>query len=463
MTPAAEFLASLDVDRTLLRYDLAGSIAHAEMLGHTGIVPAPEVRRLIAGLRTIGREAQGGQFPWRPELEDVHTNVEVRLTELIGPIAGMLHTGRSRNDQIALDERLFLRAVVHEVVTEILALERALLAHAETEAGTPMPGYTHLQRAQTVSVGHHLLAHVMRLDRDVDRLLTSAHRANVSPLGAGALAGSTLPLDPSRVARRLGFDRAFDNSLDAVSDRDSFAELLFDLALLGVHLSGLGEEIVLFASAEFGFLERSPALGSGSSLMPQKRNPDVAELARAKAGRTLGDLVTLLTVLKGLPLAYDRDLQEDKAPVLDAVRTSTQLLHALTVLWTAARFDRARLASAAADGELFATDLAEALVLHGVPFREAHEATARFFRDPGRSADATALRTAYPAAAEAIAAALDPSGALSRRISPGGPGPASVAGQIATARARLTARADSLSSLGRQVGLVEELLNEEPT
>jgi argininosuccinate lyase len=451
-TPAAEFLASLEVDRALLPFDLAGSIAHAEMLGRTGIVSPADATTLVRGLRSIHREAQAGRFPWRPELEDVHTNVEVRLTELVGPVGGALHTGRSRNDQIALDERLYLRAAIHDVVEAILALQATLVARAETEAGVPMPGYTHLQRAQPVSVGHHLLAHVERLDRDVDRLLATAHRANVSPLGAGALAGSTLPLDPAGVAQRLGFDRAFGNSLDAVSDRDPLAELLFDLALLGVHLSGLGEEIVLFATPEFGFLERGPALGSGSSLMPQKRNPDVAELARAKAGRTIGDLVALLTVLKGLPLAYDRDLQEDKAPVLDAVRTATQVVHALTRLWQSAAFDHARLAVAAADPELYATDLAEHLVRRGVPFREAHEQTARHFRASTDPSSATGD----------AAPAIDPNGALARRVSPGGPGPASVAGQLALARARLASRRESLSSLGRQVELVEELLNEEP-
>ena len=457
-TPAAEFLASLDVDRTLLEFDLAGSIAHAEMLGRAGIVAPEDAAALVKGLRAIHREARSGRFPWRADLEDVHTNVEVRLTELVGPAGGRLHTGRSRNDQIALDERLYLRAAVHRLTSRILDLEAVLIERAEAEAGTPMPGYTHLQRAQPVSVGHHLLAHVSRLDRDVDRLLATAQRANVSPLGAGALAGSTLPLDPAGVARRLGFDRAFENSLDAVSDRDPFAELLFDLALLGVHLSGFAEEIVLFATAEFGFLHRGPVLGSGSSLMPQKRNPDVAELVRAKSGRTIGDLVALLTVLKGLPLAYDRDLQEDKAPVLDAVRTATGVLAALTALWTAVEFDRDRLARAAADPELYATDLAEQLVRGGVPFRAAHERTAgQFPRDGGSTAPAAAPTD------RASAPPTDPSEALARRVSPGGPGPASVTAQLARARAQLAARRISLSSLGRQVELVEELLNEEPT
>ncbi len=461
-TPASGFLASLEVDRTLLPYDLAGSVAHAEMLGRVGILPPNDAAALVRGLRAIHREAQAGRFPLRPELEDVHTNVEVRLTELIGPTGGALHTGRSRNDQIALDERLYLRAAVREIVAGVLGLESTLLDRAAAEAATPMPGYTHLQRAQPVSVGHHLLAHVARLDRDVDRLLATAQRANVSPLGAGALAGSTLPLDPAWVAQRLGFERAFDNSLDAVSDRDPLAELLFDLALLGVHLSGLGEEVVLFATPEFGFLQRGPELGSGSSLMPQKRNPDVAELARAKAGRTIGDLVALLTVLKGLPLAYDRDLQEDKAPVLESVRTTTQLLQALTAMWTAARFDRERLARAAADPELYATDLAEHLVRRGVPFREAHEATARYFRSASGTENVAALRAALPQAGDDVAHVIDPAGALARRSSPGGPGPASVAAQLTRARAQLAARRTSLSSLDRQVGLIEELLTEEP-
>ncbi len=461
LTPTAEFLNSLEADRPLVRYDLAGSIAHAEMLGHTKLITEAEENALVDGLRQIGKEVHHGSFPWRSELEDVHTNVEVRLRELAGPVAGKLHTGRSRNDQVAVDERLYLREAVHSVVSRLLRLEETLLTRASEESGTPIPGYTHLQRAQLVTVGHWLLAHFWRFDRDIDRLLATERRANASPLGAGALAGSTLPIDPAWVAERLGFDRPFDNSLDAVSDRDPLAELLFDLALMGVHASGLGEEVVLFASKEFGFLERSSVLGSGSSLMPQKRNPDAAELIRGKAGRTLGDLVALLTVLKGLPLAYDRDLQEDKAPVLDAVRAATSVLDTLSEIVRKSRFDHARLESAARDPELGATDLAEALVRHGVPFREAHEAVGAYYRANPDPSDVASLKAAFPAVGAEASLLFNPAEAIGRRITSGGPAPSAVAQQSARARACLEAHAASLSSLGRKVGLIEELLNEE--
>ncbi|HTT14767.1 MAG TPA: argininosuccinate lyase [Thermoplasmata archaeon] len=462
-TPTAPFLNSLAVDRSLVRYDLAGSVAHAQMLARVGLLSAEESARLVAGLRTIAVESAADRFPWRSELEDVHTNVEVRLRELVGPVAGKLHTGRSRNDQVALDERLYLRAVVLDLASRIARLQEALVRRAVDDGATPMPGYTHLQRAQVVTVGHLLLAHFWRFDRDVERLLATEGRANVSPLGAGALAGSTLPLDSRGVAERLGFDRAFDNSLDAVSDRDPFAELLFDLALFGVHASALGEEIVLFASKEFGFVERTAALGSGSSLMPQKRNPDAAELVRGKSGRAIGDLVALLTVLKGLPLAYDRDLQEDKAPVLDAVATAGSVADALAELVVHLRFHADRLREAARDPELLATDLAETLVRHGTPFREAHEAVGAHYRSVPDPSDLTALGAAFPGAAADLATARDPDVGVARRSADGGPAPAAVARQVARAQRRLAAHAASLSSLHRKVELVEELLKEERT
>jgi argininosuccinate lyase len=462
-SPQAGFLSSLVVDRGLARYDLAGSIAHVEMLGHVGLLSESEVGTLCGGLRAIGREIADGSFPWQEDLEDVHTNIEARLTALVGPVGGKLHTGRSRNDQVALDERLYLRAAVDRVAAGLIRLEELLLGKATEEAAVPMPGYTHLQRAQPVTVGHHLLAHFWRFDRDLDRLLATAARANVSPLGAGALAGSTLPIDPSFVAERLGFDEVFENSMDAVNDRDPFAELVFDLALLAVHASGLGEEIVLFASKEFGFVVRSPALGAGSSLMPQKRNPDVAELVRGKAGRVVGDLLALLTTLKGLPLTYDRDLQEDKAPVLDAVATVSGVLDALAGVVQGLVFDPGRLQSASEDPELFATDLAERLVAGGVPFRTAHESVHRLYASTAGPVDAAAVRANLPALDGDLSGLFDPAAALGRRSSPGGPAPRSVARQIAAARARLATRADSLSSLDRSVGLIEELLAEERT
>jgi len=459
-TPFSGYLGSLGVDRALAPYDLAGSIAHAEMLGQVGLLSAAETSSLVRGLRQVAREVREGSFPWRPDLEDVHTNVEVRLTEIVGPVGGKLHTARSRNDQVALDERLFLRAAIHQVGTALLQLEEALLCRAAGELETPMPGYTHLQRAQPITVGHLLLAHFWRFDRDLDRLLATSHRANVSPLGAGALAGSTLPIDPARVASRLGFDGSFQNSVDAVSDRDPFVELLFDLALLGVHASGLGEEVVLFATKEFGFLDRTSALGAGSSLMPQKRNPDAAELVRGQAGRVVGDLVSLLVTLKGLPLAYDRDLQEDKPPVWDAIATAGSGLQALRSVVDGLVFDRIRLAEASSDPELLATDVAEHLVARGVPFREAHEAVSAHFLSMGGHLDLARLGE-IPGVDPSFSTSLDASSVLARRSTPGGPGRSAIRHQLTAARSALAARRDSLSSLGRKVGLVEDLLNEE--
>ena len=436
-SPVAPFLSSLQVDRPLARFDLAGSIAHAEMLGRVGLLDPQEVTTLRRGLRAVAREVDAGRFPWRDDLEDVHTNVEVRLTELVGPVGGKLHTARSRNDQVALDERLYLRSAVAALGARLVKVEEALVTRAAASVSVAMPGYTHLQRAQPVSLAHYLLAHFWRFDRDLDRLFATVERANVSPLGAGALAGSTLPIDPAYVAERLGFDRPFDNSIDAVSDRDPLAELLFDLALLAVHASGLAEEIVIFASKEFGFLERTAALGSGSSLMPQKRNPDAAELVRAKAAGAIGDLVALLTMLKGLPLAYDRDLQEDKAPGLHAVGTLTSVTETIHDLVLALSFSSERLASASRDPELLATDVAERQVLNGRPFREAHEAVSAAY---GADGDGGPTGTS-PAERE------EPPAPLARRRSPGGPAPQEVSRLLEHARARLRARVDSLSSL----------------
>jgi argininosuccinate lyase len=460
-TPAAGFLNSLAVDGSLVRYDLAGSIAHVEMLAQVGLLSGPESQLLVRGLRTVAREVADGSFRWRADLEDVHTNIEVRLTEIVGPVGGKVHTARSRNDQVALDERLYLRAVLHEVATRLLRLEEALLARAEAERTTPMPGYTHLQRAQPVTVAHWLLAHFWQFERDMDRLFTTARRSDVSPLGAGALAGSTLPIEPALVAARLGFERSFENSIDAVSDRDSIAELLFDLALIAVHASGLGEEVVVFATKEFGFLTRTSSLGSGSSLMPQKRNPDVAELVRGKTGRTIGDLVALLTTLKGLPLAYDRDLQEDKAPVLDSVATVLSVLDSLTELVVGLQLEHARLTEVARDPELYATDVAERLVARGVPFREAHTAVGRSYHPTGGALSGEAEDSSRSAGPESGESRSEPLAAIALRSSPGGPAPSAVDLQREQAHARLTAHRASLSSLGRKVEQIEELLNEE--
>jgi argininosuccinate lyase len=447
---AAPYLASLAVDRALARFDVAGSIVHAEMLGRVGIVPPPEATRLVAGLREIHADMESGRFAWREELEDVHTNVEVALTERVGAIGGKLHSARSRNDQIALDERLWLRRAVRTIGVAVADLRAALLERASQQVEAPMPGYTHMQRAQLVSIAHHLLAHQWRLARDFDRLIDCARRADVSPLGAGALAGTSLPIDPTWVANRLGFSQAFQNSLDAVSDRDYFAEYLFALTLLAIHLSSLGEEITLWATQEFGFLLPTPELGSGSSLMPQKRNPDVAELGRAKAARVLGDLVGLIAVLKGLPLAYNRDLQEDKAPVFDATVLVRETLEAFAHLVPALQFDAVRLGRAARDPRLFATDLAEQRTREGVPFRQAHEEVAQRYTTRGGSAEDPSV---HPDA-------VDPLRGLRTRSSPGGPSPPAVQNQLERARESLDRALQSLSELHAKDERIEEILRE---
>lgn len=462
-TPAWRFLASLPVDRRLYRHDIAGSIAHVEMLGAVGIVGSDEVASLVDGLRAISAEVEAGQFPWRDDLEDVHTNIEVRLTERLGPVGAKVHTGRSRNDQIALDERLYLRGAIAEAQRGILQLQLALVEAAERHVDTPMAGYTHLQRAQPVSLGHHLLAHFWRLSRDYDRLTDCFHRANVSPLGAGALAGSTLPIDPALVARRLQFDAMFDNSLDAVSDRDYFAEFAFNLSLLAVHLSSFGEELVQWSSTEFGFVEPTDALGSGSSAMPQKQNPDVAELARAKAARILGSLVALLAMLKGLPLAYNRDLQEDKAPMFSAVDEVLQVLEALGGVVPALRFDTGRMAEAARDPRILSADLAEYLVARGVPFREAHDTVASYLAKSGGAIEVASLREFSAGFGADVAGILDPRAALARRGTRGGPSALAVQAQLARARDVLGMEHYSLSKHTEIAEVIDAILKEEPT
>jgi len=460
-SPAWRFLSSLPVDRKLARYDVAGSIAHVQMLAAVGILTIDEAGALTKGLRTIHAAIVAGGFPWREDLEDVHTNIEVSLTERLGSLGAKVHTARSRNDQIALDERLYLREAITAVRQEILRLQLTLLDQAEAHAQVPMPGYTHLQRAQPVSVGHHLLAHFWPLVRDDQRLSDGFARANVSPLGAAALAGSTLPIDPAIPARILGFAGTFENSIDAVTDRDYFAEFLFDLSLLAVHLSSVGEEIVLWASQEFAFLRPAAALGSGSSLMPQKRNPDVAELVRGKSGRVIGDLVSLLTTLKGLPQGYNRDLQEDKPPVFDAVDHVLATLNALTTAISALEFDEARLLAAASDPRLLATDLAEHLVARGVPFREAHETVARYLA-LDRPLEANALRGFDPRFGNDVQKVLDVRASLAARKTPGGPSPEAVRIQLARAHDAVGLQRYSISKQTECIELVDALLKEEP-
>ncbi|MFC6084778.1 argininosuccinate lyase [Sphaerisporangium aureirubrum] len=365
---------SVQFDWRLAPYDLLASRAHARVLHQAGLLTAEELDRMIGALDDLDRACASGTF--RPTVadEDVHTALERGLLERLGVLGGKLRAGRSRNDQVATDLRLYLRDHVRLIVSRLVELETALMAQAEEHAATAAPGMTHLQHAQPVSFGHQLLAHVHALARDADRLRDWDRRAAVSPLGAGALAGSSLPLDPQAVAEELGFTSAAQNSMDAVADRDFAAEFLFCAAMIGVHLSRLGEEVVLWASQEFRWIEMDDAYSTGSSIMPQKKNPDVAELARGKAGRLIGDLVSLLTTLKGLPLTYNRDLQEDKEPVFDAVDTLLLVLPAVSGLIATMRVNTARLESSAPDGFALATDLAELLVRRGVPFRDAHEA-----------------------------------------------------------------------------------------
>jgi argininosuccinate lyase len=376
--PAVErFSASIHFDRALARYDVRGSIAHARMLGRVGLLTADDVAALVSGLREIAREIETGEFPFDAAAEDIHMNIEARLRARVGPVAGRLHTGRSRNDQVATDLALFLRDACRAARRGIGELRRALLARADEHRDTVLPGYTHLQRAQPVRLAHHWLAFIEMLGRDAQRFADADARMRRSPLGAGALAGSTLPLDRDDTARALGFDGPTANSLDSVASRDAALEFLSSAAICMVNLSRLSEELVLWSTSEFGFVELADTHATGSSLMPQKKNPDVPELVRGKTGRVVGSLVTLLTVMKGLPLSYNRDMQEDKEPVFDAFRTLRDCLEVLTGAIATLRVDTERMAAAAADPLLLATDLAEALVRERVPFREAHEAVGR--------------------------------------------------------------------------------------
>jgi len=434
------FTASLELDKRIALHDVRGSIAHARMLGRQGILPAKDAGALVAGLEAIADELRAGSFPWPADAEDVHSAIEQVLTARLGTTAGQLHTARSRNDQVALDLRLFTLDALDAIDGALRELGQALLARAEQELETVMPGYTHLQRAQPVSLAHHLLAHVEAFRRDRSRVAEARHRASVSPLGAAALAGSPYPVDPASVAAELGLDGAFRNSIDAVSDRDFVAELAFVAALAAVHASRLGEELVLWTSAEFGFVELSDEHATGSSIMPQKKNPDVAELVRGRAGRIIGDLVAVLTTLKGLPLAYDGDLQEQRVPLYDAA-TVAPALDALALVIRGLRFDRDAMRQATERGMLAATDLADHLVAHGVPFREAHEIVGQIVRHRlGAGTDLAGLTVAdlrrYDKrfgddAADGATVARS----LAARRSPGGTSPERVREALAEAKA----------------------------
>jgi argininosuccinate lyase len=441
--PSEELLAytvSLPFDQRLAGDDVAGSRAHVRGLVRAGVLTEAEQGEVQTALDSVERELADGSFAFVPSDEDIHTAVERRVTELAGPAGAKLHTGRSRNDQIATDLRLYTKRALVDVADRVLALQAVLLERAEQARDAYLPGYTHLQRAQPVALSHHLLAHSWALARDVDRLLDARRRADVSPLGAGALAGSSIPLDPDGVAADLGFAARFENSLDAVSDRDFVAEALFALTLIGIHLSRMGEEVVLWTSDELGFAHLDDAYATGSSMLPQKKNPDIAELARGKAGRLIGNLTGLLATLKGLPLSYNRDLQEDKEPLFDAVDQTCLALSALAGLYATMTFDTQAMAAAADSPYAAATDLAEQLVVRGTPFRDAHAVVGALVRESLAAgvplADLVAASDSFePTDVDLLA----PGVAVTRRTTPGGASPASVAVQLDRHRAHLQA------------------------
>jgi len=427
-------------DRHLWRQDLAGSAAHARELHRIGVLDADELERMLAALERCGALFAGEGFPFLPTDEDVHGAIERWLVDDLGPLGGKLRAGRSRNDQIASDLRLWCRDACDGLVAAIGGLQAAFVDQAEAHLGWLAPGYTHLQRGQPVLLSHHLLAYVWMLDRDAGRFRDARVRLNESTLASGAMAGQTLGLDPQAYADDLGFAAVAPNSMDAVASRDFALEVLSACAILAVTLSRLGEEIVLWATAEFGFAKVGDAFSTGSSIMPQKRNPDVAELVRGKAGRVIGDLVALLTTMKALPLTYDRDLQEDKEPVFDAVHTLELVLPAITGTVASLAFDRDRLAAASVGGFALATDLAEELVTRGVPFRDAHEIVGEVVKlaeDRGVDLDGldpAELASVHPALDAEVAARFDPQQAIDRRDGVNGTALRSVRAQLARAR-----------------------------
>jgi len=373
----SRYSESVSFDWRLYACDIHGSIAHSKALLAAGILDAAEQQAIESGLAQIGAEIESGAFAFDPALEDVHMNIEAELTRRIGPAGAKLHTARSRNDQVALDLRLYLRGETDAIIGLVKALQQSLAGLAGANLDVVIPGYTHLQRAQPVYLAHHLLAYVEMLERDAQRFSDLRKRIDVMPLGSGAIAGSTILLDRALIARELGFSAITQNSMDAVSDRDFACELLAAIAITGMHLSRLSEDLILWASTEFGFITISDAYTTGSSLMPQKKNPDVAELTRGKTGRLYGNLLSLLTTLKGLPLAYNRDMQEDKEPVFDSVDTIKAALEINAAMLAEIKVDAARAAEAVSDPMLLATDLADYLVRAGLPFRQAHEVIGR--------------------------------------------------------------------------------------
>ena len=440
---ARRYSESVSFERRLYRHDIAGSIAHVTALVKAGIVSAAEQKQIEAGLREIEKELDSGKFQWDASLEDVHMNIESALTKKIGETGAKLHTARSRNDQIALDLRLYVKDQINRTSSQIKKLQTSLLDLAEKNVDVVMPGYTHLQRAQPILFAHYLLGQVEAFARDVERLNNGLERTDVLPLGSGALAGSTIVLDRELIARELGFARVSQNSLDAVSDRDFVCEFLFCLAMIGMHLSRVSEDLIIWSTIEFDFVEFSEGFSTGSSLMPQKKNPDMAELTRGKSGRLYGNLISILTTLKALPSSYNRDLQEDKEALFDSVDTISAALELCTAMLPELKINRERMEEAASDPNLFATDLAEYLVGKGMAFREAHEIVGKLVAnaiDKGTKLNAIApadLKKLSPLFGVDIADVFDVRRSLAARRAIGAPSPENVKAQIKSWRNQL--------------------------
>lgn len=438
------FTESISFDSRLIEHDIRGSIAHAQMLGKCGIISEADAEKIVQGLQEILDDTLAGRVKFDPSAEDVHMNVEKLLFEKIGEPAGKLHTARSRNDQVCLDIRLFLKQATSETIGLLVKLQSVILDKAERYVEAIMPGFTHLQHAQPVTLGHHLMAWFQMLERDKGRMLDCLKRIDVSPLGSGALAGTTLPIDREFTAYELGLAEVSQNSMDSVADRDFISEFLAAAAILMVHLSRFAEEIVIWNTSEFGFIELDDSVTTGSSIMPQKKNPDVAELVRGKSARVIGSLVSLLTLQKGLPLAYNRDLQEDKEPLFDAVDTIQESLQAFALMLETAQFNKERMYSAAKEGFSTATDLAEHLVRRGVPFRTAHEQTGALvawcIENNKELTDLTIdeIRRFAPEAGDEVLSLLTVESSVKARSVKGGPAPLEVKRQIEDGRRRLS-------------------------
>lgn len=427
---------SVSYDWKLYRHDIAGSIAHARAQLRAGMLTEEEFEAIRKGLEDILADIEAGNFTWSTKLEDVHMNIESELTRRIGAPGAKLHTARSRNDQVATDTRLYCRAEIDITLELLRQMQLALVRKAEEYASVRIPGYTHLQRAQPVTVGHHLLAYVEMLSRDADRLTDCRRRLNISPLGSGAIAGSTINLDRAGIAAELGFDGVTQNSMDAIADRDYILETLFCLSLIGTHLSRLSEDLVLWSSAEFGYCTLSDAHTTGSSLMPQKKNPDVCELTRGKSGRLYGNLVSVMVAVKGLPLTYNRDLQEDKEPLFDSFETVSLALRVNTEMIAAMRINPDKCAAAVSDPLLLATDLADYLVRRGVPFRKAHELVGKAVAEsvntktPLHQLSLEQFQAISPEYGADVYSVFDLDRAFALRTNPGAPNPDNTASRI---------------------------------